>query len=205
MTVFYILRHGESEWNADEDRYCGKSDIILSAEGKRQAEQAAKYLQSIPFAAIYSSPQQRALETVRPIAERQGLPVIIDERLREIDFGRWEGLNRKEIQQNFPDSWKKWNENPGEFSAGETGENADEVYERANNFYMEKMREHEGDTVLVLGHNTLNRLFIAGSLSIPFHKYRSLAQSNTGVSIVELTPGYLKWLQLNGTEHLTSL
>ena len=64
MGPFYLVRHGETEWNS-ENRMCGRTDVPLSEAGRRQAESLAERLKPIPFEALYSSPLQRARETAR--------------------------------------------------------------------------------------------------------------------------------------------
>lgn len=202
MTKFYLLRHGENEWNADLDRYSGESDIPLSALGKKQAEKAAAALSKVKIDVIYASPLSRAVETARPIAERHSLEIHTDQRIKEINFGKWEGKTKEEAKKQFPENWRQWNADPTHTRAGETGETAYEVFRRADEFFREKMEQHVDRNVLVVAHNTLNRLYMIGTLSAPFQKYRTLVQNNTGISILELTPGQAQWLQINSISHL---
>ncbi len=213
MTRFYLLRHGQTTWNADGDRYCGRTDVPLSESGRTQAALAAAALREVRFAAVYASPLQRARETAEAIAALHGLSVATDERLVEIDFGRWEGLTRDEIMLSYGEEWAAWLANPAVVRCGLTGETAKEVYQRANSFFREHNEKHTGDSrhrdaagsVLVVAHNTFNRLFIAGSLQIPFHAYRRLEQSNTGISIMQFNEKQqVRWLQINETAHLRS-
>lgn len=205
MTKFFILRHGETEWNHDHNRYCGRTDISLTDTGIKQALAAADALSGISFDQIYASPLKRARETATVIKNARSLSPEIktDERLIEIDFGKWEGLIRSEIKSQFADGWAKWFNDPTDISAGETGESARAVSKRAEAFYLEASELHPEATILVVAHNTVNRLFITGSLGLPFSQYRKLVQSNTGISILEVNEAKeILWHQLNSHMHL---
>ena len=96
----YIVRHGQSEYNA-QHLVCGSTDAPLTEKGHMQAEEAAVKVSEIhqktPIDLIIASPRKRALDTGRAIqAACPGVPLIIDERICEIDFGESEGLSTKD-------------------------------------------------------------------------------------------------------------
>ena len=95
MTTLLLVRHGESDWNA-EGRLQGHTDRPLSDFGRRQARQLAEALEGEELEAIYSSDLARARETAEIVGERLGLPVELDPDLREKDWGTWEGLTSVE-------------------------------------------------------------------------------------------------------------
>jgi 2,3-bisphosphoglycerate-dependent phosphoglycerate mutase len=95
MTTLLLVRHGETDWNA-EGRLQGHTDRPLSDYGRRQAQQLAGELEDEELDAIYSSDLARARETAEIVGERLGLPVVLDPDLREKDWGTWEGLNAVE-------------------------------------------------------------------------------------------------------------
>lgn len=95
MTTLLLVRHGETDWNA-EGRLQGHTDRPLSDYGRRQAQQLAGELEDEELEAIYSSDLARARETAEIVGERLGLPVVLDPDLREKDWGTWEGLNAVE-------------------------------------------------------------------------------------------------------------
>jgi probable phosphoglycerate mutase len=90
-----LVRHGETDWNA-EGRLQGQTDRPLSDFGRRQARQLAEELAGDQVEAIYSSDLSRARETAKIVAERLGLPVVLDPDLREKNWGTWEGLTAVE-------------------------------------------------------------------------------------------------------------
>ncbi|HEY3462506.1 MAG TPA: histidine phosphatase family protein [Gaiellaceae bacterium] len=95
MTALLLVRHGETDWNAD-GRLQGQTDRPLSDFGRRQARQLADELADEELEAIYSSDLSRARETAEIVAERLELPVVLDPDLREKDWGTWEGLTAVE-------------------------------------------------------------------------------------------------------------
>jgi broad specificity phosphatase PhoE len=104
MTIF-LVRHGETEWNRAR-RYQGWSDSPLTANGVAQAEAIGQRLRTLPetaAAGIVASPLGRARRTAEIIAECLGhtAPLRVDERLREISIGSWDGLNRAEIRSRM--------------------------------------------------------------------------------------------------------
>jgi broad specificity phosphatase PhoE len=95
VTTLLLVRHGETDWNAD-GRLQGQTDRPLSEFGRRQARLLAGELADEELAAIYSSDLSRARETAEIVGERLGLPVALDPELREKDWGTWEGLTAVE-------------------------------------------------------------------------------------------------------------
>ena len=95
MTTLLLVRHGETDWNAD-GRLQGQTDRPLTDFGRRQAQQLAEQLADEELEAIYSSDLSRARETAAIVGGRLGLAVALDPALREKDWGTWEGLTAVE-------------------------------------------------------------------------------------------------------------
>ena len=95
MTRLLLVRHGETDWNAD-GRLQGQTDRPLSDFGRQQARRLADELATEEFEAIYSSDLGRARETAEIVGARLELPVALDPDLREKDWGTWEGLTAVE-------------------------------------------------------------------------------------------------------------
>ena len=101
MHELILIRHGATAWNASR-RFQGHSDVPLSEEGRSQARRLAVRLRGERFDAIYASDLMRAVETASIVAEPHGLDVRRDPRLREFDFGEWEGLTWDQIVATRP-------------------------------------------------------------------------------------------------------
>ena len=95
MTTLLLVRHGETDWNA-EGRLQGHTDRPLSDYGRGQARRLAEELEGEELEAIYSSDLARARETAEIVGERLELPIALEPDLREKDWGTWEGLSAVE-------------------------------------------------------------------------------------------------------------
>src|SRR5215469_3742728 len=101
-TTTVLLRHGDTQLSP-EHRFSGLRDVPLSASGTRQAKAAACRLAAGgPIDAVVSSPLQRAVATAAIAAGELGLTTVIDDDLRETDFGDWDGFTLAEIQERWP-------------------------------------------------------------------------------------------------------
>ena len=123
--VFYIFRHGETDWNR-ERRCQGHTNTSLNSTGLLQAQQLAQKLLDFPLEVIVSSDLDRALMTGKTVAEMKGVPLIVDSRLREMSYGKAEGMLFEEAVKTFGSelwqqlqSFKKENDHAG-FPEGET-------------------------------------------------------------------------------------
>lgn len=105
MTTLLLIRHGETDWNA-ERRWQGHADVPLNARGREQARELAEQLAGDRIDAIYSSDLSRARDTAAIVGARLGLPVVPDPDLREIDVGAAEGLTWEESAALREDGWK---------------------------------------------------------------------------------------------------
>lgn len=100
MTL-YLTRHGETEWNS-QNKVCGITDVDLTDKGRAQAKELGEKLRDHKIDLIVSSPLKRALETSRIIEGSRGIPIEVDRRLIEQDYGIYEGVDRGD--QGFLDN-----------------------------------------------------------------------------------------------------
>lgn len=184
MLKVILLRHGETAYNADGNRYCGRTDIGLTEKGVHQAEKVSNALGGYNINAVYSSPLLRACRTAA-IASG-GSRVITDNRLIEVDFGLWEGKTKAAFNAENPELWQQWINDPGRTRAGGTGETGNEVVKRVNGFFEEMLSRHRSQTIMVVGHNGINRLYMAFKLGMPLSNYRQIEQENSSVTIFAL-------------------
>ncbi len=144
-----VVRHGETEWSAS-GRHTSRTDLPLTVTGREQAAALARLLSGFSFSLVACSPLRRARET-RSIAGFEGAAVIDDD-LREWDYGDYEGLTTAEIRARDPD-WSLWRDGcPG-------GETPSAVYERADRA-LARLKRADGD-VLVFAHGHILRVLAA--------------------------------------------
>ncbi|WP_426566336.1 histidine phosphatase family protein [Angustibacter sp. McL0619] len=133
-----LLRHGQTSWNA-AGRFQGQTDIDLDDVGRRQADRAAKHLARLSPSAIVSSDLRRAQDTAAALAQRTGLDVATDQRLREVYAGSWQGLVASEIDAATPELRRAWRSGE-DVRPGGDGETRVELGQRV----AEAVREHVG-------------------------------------------------------------
>lgn len=184
MLNVYFLRHGETAYNADNNRYCGRTDIPLTEKGLGQARLVGEQLKNISLDAVYSSPLERAFRTAQLAGGDR--KVIADRRLIEADFGQWEGKTREEFIQEKGALWTDWNRDPLYTRAGGTGETAKEVIDRVDDFFRWAYTRHPSGHILVVAHNGVNRLYLAWKLGMEVRHYRRLVQENSSITLFSL-------------------
>src|ERR1700732_5279983 len=145
-TTTILLRHGDPRL-PPEHRFSGLRDLPLSASGTRQAQAAACRLATgAPIDAVVSSPMQRAVDTAVIAAAELGLTAVIDDDLRETDFGDWDGLTLAEIQQRWPAATAAWRRDPEQAPPG--GESFADTAHRVDRARDRLLRDLGGQTVL---------------------------------------------------------
>ena len=164
-TTTVLLRHGDTELSP-EHRFSGLRDLPLSASGTRQAKAAACRLAAgAPIDAVVSSPLQRAVATAAIAAGELGLTAVIDDDLRETDFGDWDGFTLAEIQQRWPAAVALWRSDPGQPPPG--GESFADVAQRVNRACDRLLRDYSGQTVLVVSHISPIKILLCRALGVP--------------------------------------
>lgn len=164
-----LARHGQTEWHR-ENRYVSRTDIGIDQTGREQARLLARRAERERPDLVLSSPLKRALTTARPAAEVLGLEPETDDRLRELDFGAWEGKTYAEIRSEDPERAERFLESAEHGFPG--GEPLDRGAGRVLAVFEDLRRSHAGETVLVVAHNTLLRLGLCAMLGVPLGEYR---------------------------------
>ncbi len=180
-------------WHA-ENRYAGRSDIALSPKGYAQAQQLAQWAASAGLTSVWSSPLSRARLTAAPCARAAKLPLGLDERLIELDFGEGEGLTDAEMHARFPRERAAFLLDPAAnpLPGGEAPELAAERGLQALRSIAEAGARPTGraSRTLIVAHNTLFRLLLCRLLGIPLARYRSAFPhfKNSTLTEIELSP-----------------
>lgn len=197
-----LARHGQTEWHHD-NRYAGRSNIELTEIGRQEAEALAYRAHEEEPVSVVCSPLVRAIKTAQPAATACKVVLEVEERLREIDFGAWEGKILEEIRKENPILAEKFQRDPGNapFADGESLPNA---AARALEAYRDLHQRYGGQTVLVVAHNTLIRLSLCAMLGISLRNYRKRLPRivNGAVSEVRFGSEGGALYSLNDSEHL---
>ena len=161
-----------------------RRDIALSRDGLDQAAILADLLGTIPVAAVYTSPRERAWYTARDIAEPHELKVQTAEGLDEIDFGEWSGRDFASLEGD--EDWQRWNEARGSARCP-GGESMTEAVERARSAVEEIARDHDGEVVVAVTHSDIIRGLIANYIGLPLDNILRFDVDPASVSTIEMT------------------
>lgn len=201
-TRMLLLRHGQTELSVQR-RYSGRGNPELTALGREQAANAARYLASRGgIAAVISSPLGRAKQTAAAAADALGVPLTVDDDLIETDFGKWEGLTFSEASERDPQLHAQWLSDTS--VTPPEGESFDAVHHRVRRARNRIIAEYGGATVLVVSHvtpiKTLLRLALDAGPSLLYRLHLDLAS----LSIAEFySDGPASVRLVNETSYLT--
>jgi len=200
MVRVILVRHGETIWNA-EQRYQGASDLQLSERGELQARRLAARLASESIGLIYSSDSTRALQTADQIAAHHGRQVRPDPRLREMDFGDWEGLTYSEIRERYPQALARWQDDPLATSPP-GGESLAQLVTRVGDVLDDFPKLDQAETVLVVSHGGPLRVLLCLALGLAPADHWRFRLDPGSVSELHLYPERAILALLNDQHHL---
>ena len=160
MSVQHVLliRHGETDFNR-EHRLQGVMAVPLNDNGIAQAASVAKYLSRLSIDRLFSSPILRAYETAEIISGAIGLACRLDERLREIEFGIFEGLTFPQVEKRFPVEHKKWTSGYLYYGVPK-GESRRDVQERMRAAWNDITEDEDSQTVALVTHGSAISIFL---------------------------------------------
>ncbi len=201
MSRLLLVRHGETELKSSK-RLWGHTDVKLSALGLKQAERLRDRLATQKIDAIYSSDLQRALATAKIIASRYQVEVTACAELREINFGKIEGLNFEEIIQLYPELVKSlMQRGPNLKFPG--GESLDELSNRVSKF-VDRLKKHTTEeTILIVVHSGVLRTLICQLLGIELWHIYQFVPDLASLSILETYSEGAILSLFNDTSHLS--
>lgn len=164
-TSISLIRHGETTWNR-AGRWQGHADPDLTEEGLAQSDALAAALAlehaRTPWHRLFSSDLLRARRTAECLADRLGLPLEVDRRLRELDVGRWAGLTRVEIEAREAELLAAFERGEPAVRPG-GGESRIEIRERSHAFLCEVAAQGAGERLLVVTHLGVIRALVPGA------------------------------------------
>lgn len=157
--MLYIMRHGETDWNA-QHKIQGRTNIPLNGRGIKMAAEAAKKCANVHFDICYCSPLSRARQTADIVLKGRDVPIIEDNRLSEMSFGVCEGL-----ENSFPTKegvMGVFFTHPENYIPPEGGESFEELFARTGEFVDEVVEPllSQGKDVLIVGHGAMNSSII---------------------------------------------
>jgi broad specificity phosphatase PhoE len=203
-TYLYLIRHGATAAN-EKRPYILQGDGIdlgLSSSGQRQASEVGDFLSTFHLDHVYCSPMIRARETAQAIATPHGKEIEPVDDLVECCVGMWEGLDWETIQQRNPEEARLFLENPadnpyfGGVSYGVTLQRVRPVFE-------ELLQKHRGESIAIVAHNVVNRVYLASLLGLETRRAKDLKQQNACVNLISSDEKATQLVTMNSVFHLS--
>jgi broad specificity phosphatase PhoE len=182
----FIIRHGLIRSNR-EKIYAGWSDEPLIPEAIPDVLETGERLKTFRIKKIISSPIRRAVQTAEILNGPLEVPILIEENLKEMKLGPWEGLSEEEVAQRFPREWKIWNTRSSSLKIPGR-ETLHDIQARALQVTRKIFREEESFPVLAVTHVALIRSLIIHSNKLPLDSYRQIDIPNLSVYSVPEEP-----------------
>ena len=204
MTKLILVRHGHVEGISPE-RFRGRAELPLTELGRHEAElTAARIAASWRPAAIYTSPMSRCIDTGVAIGKPLGLSASAMPGLNDIDYGDWQGLTADEARARWPDELDTWYRH-SDWAAIPRGETLQQVLARAVAALREVIRNHPDDTVVLVAHDSINRVLLLHALELPSSRYWRIKQSPCCINELDFGEHGFTILGINQTDHLRPL
>lgn len=159
-----LIRHGETDFNR-ERRLQGVMENPLNERGRAQAASVARYLQGLSIDALYTSPILRAQETADIIGNLIGLPARADERLREIEFGIFEGFTFAEVERRFPAAHHNWTTGYLAYRAPQ-GESRQDVQRRMRAVWDDVTARPDHKSIALVTHGSAIAIFLGSMYAL---------------------------------------
>lgn len=155
----YVVRHGTTTLNV-ENRYRGRRDVPLDAQGYQDAVDAARQLSSVGLSAVYTSPLRRAIATAQIIADEARVPDLrILHGLNNLDYGAWEGTTAEEAARCDPQAFLLYRTSPS-LAACPSGERLTDAQRRMIEALELIGSRHQSEAVAVVTHAVMIRLVL---------------------------------------------
>jgi broad specificity phosphatase PhoE len=185
--TLYFLRHGQTTLSRD-DNFCGSGlDPELKTEGLKMAQAFSRAYQSMSWAAIYASSLRRTMQTARPLCDLLQMKLEARDDLQEIAYGKWEGLSKETVAEEYEDDYVKWLADPAR-NAPTGGELATAVAERGLRVISEIRERFDERNVLIVSHKATIRILLCSLLGIDVGGFRyRLGCPVASLSTVEFT------------------
>jgi broad specificity phosphatase PhoE len=204
MLTLHLVRHGDTAQSA-EGYFAGDIDPPLTERGQKQALALGSLAPSLKLAQVYVSPKLRARQTAEPIVAATQAPLVVEEGLREIAYGTWEGRKETDIRAMDPDAYNAWSLDPALVSPP-GGESAFAIAARALPVLVRACRDHPTGNVLFVSHKATIRVIVCALLGIPLGRFRDRVSCPTAsVTTFDFGERGAMLVDLGDTHHLAEI
>lgn len=201
MTHILLTRHGHVD-GIHPPRFRGRRELMLSPLGRKQADAVAQRICTRwTVSAVYTSPMRRCIDTGAAIADACGTNAHVLESLLDLDYGTWEWKTYEEMKREFPELFTKWFAAPQRVRFP-SGESLQDLVARAADAIRIVHARHPDDTVVMVGHASINRAILLNMFDQPLSAYWRLEQSPCTLNEIDYTDHYVRVDRFNDTSHL---
>lgn len=203
MTKILLTRHGHVE-GIQPERFRGRAELALTRQGVADAEAvAARIARSWRPVIVYTSALQRCVVTGTIIANATGIKAVPLEGLMDLDYGAWQMRSHEEIKAEAPEAYRLWKSNPQRVRFPD-GESLQDLLARTADVLRLVLDRHPADTVVMVGHDSVNRAILLQLLDIPLSAYWRLIQDPCTLNEIDVAgSGEVRIQRVNDTSHLS--
>ncbi len=198
-TRLILVRHGETP-SSVERRFAGSSDVDLTEEGHRMAQALARRLRQIRIDVMHVSPMRRCLQTAEHLTETTGRKPRIDDRIREVDFGAFEGFTSREVAERHGEEFQRWLQDDSH--PPPDGESWTELGERVSAWWQEVAERYRDRTVLGVMHGGPILWLARHVLQAPYIAMVVLEIDPCSVTLLQSRGRLWRVRMLNDTTHI---
>ncbi len=202
ITRLFLIRHGSTAANEQRPFILQGCEMNgpLSELGQQQAQSVSQALREFRIHAVYASPLRRAMETAAAIAQPHGLAVSPVPDIRECSVGAWEGKSWDLIRETDPDGYDDFFSDPVN-RTHPGGESYSDVLRRVEPAINRLLEQHSGQNIVIVAHNLVNRVYLAGLAGIELKHARKLRQMNCCINLLQHFGGETQLITLNSVLH----
>jgi broad specificity phosphatase PhoE len=201
MTKILLVRHGHVE-GIDPERFRGREQLALTERGRIEADAVARRIASTwQPGKIYTSPLGRCVTTGAAISRSCKVTAEICDDLNDIDYGAWQFRSYEEIRDETPELFAAWFATP-HLVRFPNGESLQDLVSRTSDALRLVLARHADDTVVLVGHDSVNRALLLQLLDQPLSSYWRLAQDPCCINEIDMVDGAVCVVRINETCHL---
>ena len=204
MTKILLTRHGHVD-GIKPERFRGRQPLDLTARGRAEAAAIAQRIAGgFRPSHIYTSPMSRCIETAAAIAKACGIAAKTCNDLNDIDYGSWQFKTFVEAKVLDPALFAAWFAAP-QLVRFPNGESLQDLAARAANAVRLVLARHAGETIVLVSHDSVNRVLLLHFLDLPLSSYWRIEQSPCCINEIDFAGGNARILRLNETHHLDDI
>lgn len=197
----YIIRHGQTEWNIQK-RLQGWNNSNLTEKGTSDAKNLAERLKEVDFTHIYSSTQKRAIETAEILRKDRDIDIIKLDGLKEIGFGKWEGMEMEELLEKYSDEFNIYLNKPHLYKPTLDGESYEDIFKRVR-ASLEEILQSKGENILIVSHGVTVKIMTSIIKNIPLENLYTIGiNRGTALNICEVKDGQIEFIVEGDTSHM---